>query len=87
MIATLVSNDDLANWNGDARLFKLDDPFDGWHHAVVERFAEDTCVYPAHPNGGAVRHPDGGLAPWRRYPAPCDHAQALLEMGYEVRGV
>ena len=89
MIATLVKAE-MANWNSDARLYKLDSAFDGHHYVAVERwdaigdFGPETHVYAAYPNGGAVAHPGGGLSPQRRYFGELTHEDALAELGYEV---
>lgn len=89
MIAILVKPE-MANWNGDARLYKLDPAFDGNHYVAVElwpesrHFGAEAHIYGAWPNGGAVAHPGGGLSPQRRFHAEMTHEQALAEIGYEV---
>lgn len=81
---------EMANWNGDARLYKVDPPLDGHHYVAVEvwpasdQFEAETHVYAAWRNGGAIAHPDGGLSPQRRYAGDLTHEQALNQLGYEV---
>lgn len=89
MNAELIMSE-MANWNGDARLYKLDLAFDGYHYIVVERwpvsetFDAETHVYAAWKNGGAIAHPAGGLSPQRRYIGDLSHEDALAELGYQI---
>lgn len=89
MKAVLVRNS-LANWNADARLYRVDPALDGYHYLVVECWSEtgiyapEAHIYASMPNGGAVPHPGGGLSPQRRYLAPMTHEDALAEVGYSV---
>ena len=86
--ATLV-RDNLANFNGHAKLYKLSEPvtFDDDHTtdyivvsaSVVPFSGPETYIFPANKNGNVIHwcELDGS------YRGGLDHAKALVNGGYE----
>ena len=85
MKATLIKN--LTGWNGDARLYRMDPPYQGNDHVVVSGITTafdtgtpETYIFKSDPDGRV----DDYCELQGSFRGAVDHARALKGAGYSI---
>lgn len=78
---------DIEGWRGDARLYHVEPPLDGYDYVIVsavpswfDTMRPETYIFPANENGEEINMSELSGS----FKGDMDHARALRGAGYEV---